>query len=81
MAHPTSPFATCGGRTYLVANYRLEPTPAHPHLHDLLADLLSHYPQSDVLLLRPLSREEAAALNKALEDAEVDEWAQIVGAG
>jgi len=74
-----SPFVRHGDRTYMVANFQLEPTDALPHLHDLLADLLTKHDPADILLLQPLSADEAAELQQALDGAEVDAWAHVVG--
>lgn len=74
-----SPFVRSNGRTYLVANFQLEPTDDLPHPHDVLSDLLAKYAPADILLLRPLSPDEAAELEQTMEDAAVDFWARLVG--
>ena len=79
MKNYPSPFVRHGGRTYLVANFQLEPADDHPHLPDVLADLLASHDPSDILILRPLTGDEEAFVEQATEDAEVDTWAHIVG--
>ncbi len=76
----TSPFVVHDGRPFLVANFTLDADAPRPSLHDLLAELLEQHSASDLLLLRPLSRAEAAELEQTVEDAEVDFWARLVGA-
>jgi len=76
---PPSPFARCGGRTYLVANFSLAPTEASSSLHDLLAKLLQEHNPGEILLLRPLGVDEAKELHDTREDADIDCWARIVG--
>ena len=81
MKNRASPFAQCGDKTYLVANFQLEPSDNLPHLHELLAELLTKHDPADILLLRPLSPVEAAELEQSMDDAEVDFWAHLVGSG
>ena len=76
---PSSPFARCGGRTYLVANFTLEPDATCSSLHDLLAHLLQEYPPSALLILRPLGDDEAKELHEARDDVDIDCWAHLVG--
>ena len=70
------PFVNIRGRPFLVVNYDLggpvlDPTP-------LLPALLQHHRPAEILLLRPLSQDEAAKLRQAVRDAEVESWAGIV---
>ena len=74
-----SPFIYHDGKPYLIANFSLDPDAPRPSLHDLLAELLEQHSTSDLLLLRPLSKLEAAELEQTVEDAEVDFWARLVG--
>ena len=78
MKSPSSPFVRHNGRTYLIANFQLEPSDDTPHLHDVLSALLAKYDPADILLARPLSPDEAAKLEQTMEDAEVDFWARLV---
>lgn len=75
----TSPFIYHDGKPYLIANFSLDPDAPRPSLHDLLAKLLQQHSAAELLLLRPLSRSEAAELEQTVEDAEVDFWARLVG--
>ena len=70
------PFVKIRGKPYLVVNYDLggpvlDPTPCLPAL-------LQHHRPTDILLLRPLSPDEATLLHQATRDAEVEGWARIV---
>jgi len=76
---PPSPFARCGGRTSLVANFTLELIENHASLHDLLAKLLQEHSPDELLLLRPLGDQEAEELRETRDDADIDCWARIVG--
>ena len=75
----SSPFVRCGGQTYLMANFTLDPDAPRPSLHGLLAELLKEYPPTDLLILRPLSSEENGQLQEARQDTDIDCWAHIVG--
>lgn len=45
----------------------------------LLRSLLRRHGTHDILILRRLTDEEAAAVTAALDDAAVDAWAHLVG--
>jgi len=45
----------------------------------VLADLLAKHDPANILLLRPLFRNEKTDLQQVLDDAEVDAWAHLVG--
>jgi len=71
-----SPFAWHDGQPYLVVNFTLPPTDDLPSLRELLDGLLEH--STEILLLRPLTIEEARLLSRGVLEAEVEAWAQMV---
>jgi hypothetical protein len=77
MANP-SPFAFHDGKPYLVVNFTLPPTDDLPSLQELLDGLLEHHSSTELLLLRPLTIEEARLLSRGVLEAEVEAWAQMV---
>ena len=78
---PRSPFAWYEGKPFLVVNFTLDEDCPRPPSPKMLQALLRRHGASDILLLCRLSDDKAEALTEALDDAAVDAWAHIVGAG
>jgi hypothetical protein len=72
------PFAWIDNRLFLVVNFDLEPSQDLPPLPTLLEGLLRYHDPKDVLLLRPLTRQERKVINRFSTEAEVEAWAQMV---
>jgi len=70
------PFVDIGGKPYLVVNYDLGDQVINLKAH--LDALLDHHAPTDILLLRPLSTDEAALLRQAARDAKVEAWARMI---
>jgi hypothetical protein len=78
MKTPPSPFAWLDGRPYLVVNFQLEPSDDSQPLPTLLEGLLRHHDPEEVLLLRPLTRDERKLLLRTSSEAEIESWANMV---
>jgi hypothetical protein len=77
MKYEVPPFAWINGRPYLIANFALTPPVASLDPREILEKLLSRYPVSEILLLRPLDPDEAALLKQNIQNAERETWAQM----
>jgi hypothetical protein len=77
MKHTLSPFAFHDGRPYLVVNFDLEPRDL-PSLPELLHRLLAHHLPEHILILRALTKAEAALLRQSSIERDREAWAQIV---
>jgi hypothetical protein len=79
MTRPRSPFVFYDGKPCLVVNFSIDNDQPSAPSPQMLQALLRRHGADNILLLRRLSDDEAAAVTEALDDAAVDAWAHVVG--
>lgn len=73
-----TPFAWIDSQPWLITSFDLDPAVSGmPSLRDMLEHLLEHYSGSEILILRRLNDLELKILDDAINDRDIEAWAQI----